>query len=323
MERPMGELIPTKLPAAFHLGLAQNAVNFAGDGPQNANGWSAFDPIEFVKSYNERKHHIVLKMSAGVGFGDYDLVLFAVKDGSHDSNASSENHSIGDVPPTCHADRHQETMFVGITQFVERPEGIIPSFMRVERPKERLDFQREVFAPPLSVRIKFGGGISKRKIGVLGSTAPPRTATAYPHWSKADRSASMASTAASDQLSGIWCVNLCAWVVTPSAFVSVTREPGFFLKKAAMRFSSRRILSFARRKRRFGLSNKAGGLTMTKPDPQNLLSVKPKPHSEMKLGKKKRKATPKKTTKARTGRAIKKEKSSRGQEWTSPPSGLS
>jgi hypothetical protein len=168
MERPMGELIPTKLAAAFHLGLAQNAVNFAGDGLQNANGWSAFDPIEFVKSYNEGKLHIVLKMSTGVGFGDYDLVLFTVKDGSHDSNASSENHSIGDVPPTCHADRHQEPMFVGITEFVECPEGIIPSFMRVERPKERLDFLREVFAPPLSVRIKFGGGISKWKISVLG-----------------------------------------------------------------------------------------------------------------------------------------------------------
>jgi hypothetical protein len=41
-----------------------------------------------------------------------------------------------------------------------------------------------------------------------------------------------------------------------------------------MRFSSRRILSFARRKRRLGLSNKAGGLTMTKPDPVKDLNFK-------------------------------------------------
>jgi hypothetical protein len=41
---------------------------------------------------------------------------------------------------------------------------------------------------------------------------------------------------------------------------------------------------------------------------KNLLSMKPKPHSEMKVGKKK-KRTPKKTTKARTPRGIKKDNS--------------
>src|SRR5205823_3233075 len=42
------------------------------------------------------------------------------------------------------------------------------SFMRLERAKERPDFRRQIFAPPLGVRIKFGGGIPKGEVGVLG-----------------------------------------------------------------------------------------------------------------------------------------------------------
>jgi hypothetical protein len=50
----------------------------------------------------------------------------------------------------------------------------------------------------------------------------------------------------------------------------VTGPPGLFLKKVAIRFSSRRIFSFARPKRRLGLSSNGGGFDMAKSDPKEI-----------------------------------------------------
>ena len=166
-ERSMGELFQSE-PDALRFGGPQDAINFARDGIKDANRRASFDAIELVKCYNEGKVHICVKLAARVGFGDYDLILFAVEGRRFHSNAAAE-YSLSDVVSAAsNTDWHQEAMFIGVTELVEGPEGVIPSFMRLERAKERADFRRQVLAPPLGVRIKFDGGITKGKAGVLG-----------------------------------------------------------------------------------------------------------------------------------------------------------
>jgi len=59
--------------SALCLGGGQHALDFERDGPEHYNRVAAFDSIELVKSYEEGKLHIVLKVSAGFEPSDYEF----------------------------------------------------------------------------------------------------------------------------------------------------------------------------------------------------------------------------------------------------------
>jgi len=175
-----GSILASNKPdaAALCFRSPQDAINFARDGVEDAKRRAAFDAIEIVECYKEGKIYVVLKVRAGIDLSEYDLFFFAVKGGCehpHTAAATAGHlHSIDACISTGNTNRHEESVLVGVTEFVQGPEGIIPSLLRVERAKERTDFRRQVFASAFNVRVQFGRGVGEGEIGVFwGSHASP------------------------------------------------------------------------------------------------------------------------------------------------------
>jgi hypothetical protein len=67
-------------------------------------------------------------------------------------------------------ERDESTVFLGVTELVKGPEGIIPSFVWAERQKQRCDFRRTILGdlPAVSVVIEAGRVVSERKVSSFG-----------------------------------------------------------------------------------------------------------------------------------------------------------
>jgi hypothetical protein len=249
-------------PAALSFSSHQDALDFARNGIEHANGVAALNPVEFVKAYKERNLAIVLKVTAGCDAGEFDLIFVAVPLHGAEFEATRHDHVLEASPAGKHPDRDQQSVLVGITKLVEGPEGVIPSFVRIERAKQRTDFRREVFAPPLGHSIKISNRVPEGEIGVLGVSLSTEDSGGVSGLVKR-RSKRL------DSLDGSiaptiwdWRVNFTLWIVNPSASTSAARVYGSFFKKVWMRFSSRRIFCFARTSLRLGLSKGSLPLAM-------------------------------------------------------------
>lgn len=162
-------------PPALRFSSAEDAINFARDGIEDSNRRSGRDAVKLVKRYVEGELHIVLKLAAGVDHREYDLIFFAVKEGGNNPYPTGHDSFIDHHASAVDANGHQEPVFIGVTQFVQGPEGVIPSFMWLERAKERADIRRQIFAPALNVRIEVNNTVPEGKVSIL------RLSDASPH----------------------------------------------------------------------------------------------------------------------------------------------
>jgi hypothetical protein len=155
-------------PLALGFSGPEDAVNFARNGIEDSNRWSGRDAVRFVKRYAEGEACIVFNMTAGLDHCEYDLVFGGVIEGVKNPSAARNYGPVYHHTVTNNAHRHQEAVLIGIAELVEGPKGIIPLLMWLERPKERTDLRRQVFAPTLNVRIKINDAVPERKVSVLG-----------------------------------------------------------------------------------------------------------------------------------------------------------
>ena len=158
---------------ALGFGCHQDALDFASDGIQDANCRAAFHPVEIVKSYKEGNVAIVLKASAGADAREFDLVFFAVPR-RHHKVATADFRIIDGHAGANQANGDEEAVLVGITELVHSPEGIIPSLVSVEAPKQRPDFLRQITASTLCHTVQVGNRIGHREISVLGIAGAAR-----------------------------------------------------------------------------------------------------------------------------------------------------
>jgi hypothetical protein len=72
--------------------------------------------------------------------------------------------------PCAHPDRDQQPMLRAVCHFVDCPDEIVPSLVRLETPKEREDVRRQIVAstPTNNAHFQAGGVVSNGKVSVLG-----------------------------------------------------------------------------------------------------------------------------------------------------------
>ncbi|MBM3543359.1 MAG: hypothetical protein FJX44_02460 [Alphaproteobacteria bacterium] len=165
-DRPALKLSNNSDSATLCFSSQEDALNFARRGIEYSNCGAAFNPIELVESYVKGDVCIVLKMAARSDPSECDAVFVALPPDSDTPRARDfarmKVHSSGD------SDWDQKPMFVGITEFVEDPEGVIPSLMRIERAKERRNLWPQVFTSPGNIVVQLGRGIPEREVGFFG-----------------------------------------------------------------------------------------------------------------------------------------------------------
>lgn len=65
------------------------------------------------------------------------------------------------------ANGHQEPVFVAVTEFVECPDGVIPSLVCIEPSKERPDLRANVFTSPLYHSVQVSSCVGNGEVGVF------------------------------------------------------------------------------------------------------------------------------------------------------------
>jgi hypothetical protein len=172
---------------------SKDALDFARDGLKKGNRNWVWHKIDFAESYENGDIEIVIKVAIRGHPGNYHLVFFAIP--SREMNSKTGPTQMMDGHPATASPDGDESGMCSVTELVQGPNGVIPSFVRLERSKKRHDIRRQVFASTPNVVLHVRGSIPKRKLGVLGLGDAARTAAAYPVWSSADRRASRASAA--------------------------------------------------------------------------------------------------------------------------------
>jgi hypothetical protein len=145
-----------------------DALDFAGKLVEDGNGWLTANNIDFVERYRIGELYLVLKVTTGAGSAEYDFVFFSVPSGERDTYWPSERCAFHDHTAAHDPDGSEQAVFVGRTEAVHGPEEVIPSFVCLERGKERSDIRRQIFAAPFNDIIKISGGSREGKISILG-----------------------------------------------------------------------------------------------------------------------------------------------------------
>lgn len=135
--------------SALYFRLNEDAFDFGRHSAQHGNGFFAFGGLRVVKRYQEAHLHVVLKLRARADAAEYDLVFAPVPDrvgdGDGAESAGSDPAAL-EVHSSRDSHRDQQFMFVGVTQAVQGPDGVIPSLVWLERAKQRHDFVRQIVA---------------------------------------------------------------------------------------------------------------------------------------------------------------------------------
>lgn len=127
--------------------------------------------FDITKAYIEAKLYVVIGIRCTIDHAEYCLIFSAIPDRgkshgvAHTVTTEIGHHlTAGETVP----DRDNRTMLVAVGDFVETIEGVIPSAIRLETPKNVEDFLREIPAPAASNIARFTFGLCERKVGFPG-----------------------------------------------------------------------------------------------------------------------------------------------------------
>jgi hypothetical protein len=131
--------------------------------------------IGILEGYEKFDLSVVLKVHAPFGAGVFDFVFLAVPQRRFvELNAAGHalcspcNFNSGARA----SHKHYEAVFTGVTKVVEDVEKIIPYIVRIESPKDRLDFRRRIFGPSLNSVFNLGE-FGTREVSAPGGVHSP------------------------------------------------------------------------------------------------------------------------------------------------------
>jgi len=132
-----------------------DAVNFAAHSVSTSKDWLAFDPLNFVRGYKNGELEIVVEAFVGGSVGaeseQFHLIFRAVPLVMQ-RHLKESCATYGDAGWHKYIEQgHDDLMLVRVASLVYCEEQVIPSEVRLEPAKERLDFARKISASAYSV----------------------------------------------------------------------------------------------------------------------------------------------------------------------------
>lgn len=128
---------------------------------EDKNSWFAIDFLNPVESYSSGKVRMVIPLMMRPDIAKYDVLIDAVID-----QGTIDMVHRGILPDIC---CNKEAMFIGVTDRVQGPEGVIPSLIWLEPAKNRQDFRRDIAtALPAFEDVSVLPKFAEREVGVFG-----------------------------------------------------------------------------------------------------------------------------------------------------------
>lgn len=149
----------------------QDALNYAAELVKSSNDWLAVDEFDVVERYKKVELEIVLVCRSRPEFDQFHLVLSAIPKMWVGHGEKPSPGQACSVPGKGTPDRDNHSVFIGVGDFVQGPQEVIPSLVRLEPAKQRLDFFRDVLASPDSAH-HVASASSERKGTMLGVSYP-------------------------------------------------------------------------------------------------------------------------------------------------------
>ena len=118
----------------------------------------AGDDPNILKRYKEGEIHLVLKISSNE-CPDFEFLIAAIPY-RHCGYTDHSTDPFNTVEGRTTADS-ENGVFVGIGYFVNSPQGVIPSYVWLERPKERVKWQRHIATPTFHAVLEFSSTTSE------------------------------------------------------------------------------------------------------------------------------------------------------------------
>jgi hypothetical protein len=125
----------------------KDALDFSAKSVEDSNNWLAVNNLDFVKRYKNTEIEIVLEFCFGAEGDKYHLVFCSVP---NMGIGHLEETSTANLSPNANesgANRNDHFMLVSIAYLVECPQEVIPSLVRLEPAKERLDLLGYILGP--------------------------------------------------------------------------------------------------------------------------------------------------------------------------------
>ncbi|MGB8065083.1 MAG: hypothetical protein WCF26_24570 [Candidatus Sulfotelmatobacter sp.] len=159
-------------PSGLSFNNPKHALDIARQITQDAKNWHIGKNWNPAKGYAEGHINIVLTGRIARHLGNYDLVLSAIPCRSRAAKYTGKRRIGVGIPnklDLSYIDSrlNNGAMFMGISELVQAPQGRIPSFVRLELHKKRLDFWRDVLGFGFEVSLEFLPRISERERGAL------------------------------------------------------------------------------------------------------------------------------------------------------------
>jgi hypothetical protein len=142
----------------------QDVLDYCRQYTEDCSRWMVTNSFDLSKRYKENDIEIVVKVRVGAHREKYDLILSGIPSGFFRSGKEGINGlrlESSSFPQDAASHRSEPHVFVCITQIVKCAENVIPSFVRLERPKDRKNLLRNILGSSLNGVFKFSGGSSE------------------------------------------------------------------------------------------------------------------------------------------------------------------
>jgi hypothetical protein len=154
-------------PSALRFRGDKDALDLCDHRYETGNGNWFRHKIDFSESYEKGDIEIIIEVAARGCSSNYHLVFFAVP--SRDVKFKIRTSQMMNIHSPAACPDRDESGMCGITELVQGPKGApIPSFVRLERAKNRHDIRRQICASTPNVVLNVSSSIPKGKLRPLG-----------------------------------------------------------------------------------------------------------------------------------------------------------
>ncbi len=147
----------------------QDALDFARNLVKNsANRLAVYRP-DLVERYVKNEIEIVVVCRVGTELEEYHLLFCAIPDRINVELKPSRAMKIeagADSGTRSHRDQH--FVFISNGYFIQSPQNLIPTLVRLERPKQRPNVLRDILAPAFEVSLKISKSSREREVCFFG-----------------------------------------------------------------------------------------------------------------------------------------------------------
>jgi hypothetical protein len=149
--------------AAFGFNRDDYAISFVSEHREQISRGAFWEGFDICQRYVNCKLAVVLKILSLADAGEFDVVFNRVPAAGEKLDGAIPIPSLDAEIGSSSGDECYQSVFAGVAQIVEDAKKIVPSRVRLESSKERLDFRRTILGNSLYAIIEFESITRKRE----------------------------------------------------------------------------------------------------------------------------------------------------------------